>query len=114
MASVGKQVLQAAAAITAVTTTGTTVPLKKRQANFVAFLNVSACHADTTVAVKIQHSPDGSLWYDHTSFTNVVGAAGAEPKNISAPVLPNVRSVITLSGTTKSATVAVDLFNDYV
>lgn len=100
------------------TNTSATQSLGPRSKKFVAFLLVSVCHADTTVASKIQHSPDGSTWFDLVSFTNIVGTTGNEVKHESAftvassAVLGQVRSVVTLSGTTKSATVRVDLCFD--
>lgn len=92
--------------------------LGPRSKKFVAFLLVSAINAATTVAAKIQHSPDGSTWFDLVSFTNLVGVTGSELKQESAfavassPVLGQVRSVVTLSGATQTATVRVDLCFD--
>jgi hypothetical protein len=110
MASSAQLTLQAATAITAATTNGVKQSLEPKSSDFIGWLHVSVCHADTTVAAKVQHSPDGTNWTDVISFTNIAGTTGFEPKAITVALLPYVRSVVTLSGTTKSATVKVELY----
>lgn len=92
--------------------TGTAYSLEMKQVDFAGHVIASSVNAATTIASKIQHSPDGSNWYDLVSFTNIVGASGSEVKTISAPILSQVRAVITLSGATKAATVKISLFCD--
>lgn len=113
MASSNKAVLQASTALTAATTNGTAVNLPARAKKLIGHLNVSACHADTTVTAKIQHSPDQTNWYDYLTFTAVAGTTGTEtkaPTTNDLACFQNVRSVVTLAGTTKAATVTVDLW----
>jgi hypothetical protein len=112
MASVQNQILQASTALTAATTNGTGVSLGVGDTDFCTFINVSACNGATTVAAKIQHSPDNSNWVDLVSFTSIVGATGTECKDITVHVMPYVRSVVALSGVTKAATVSIHLFYD--
>lgn len=117
MASSNKAALFAATAITATTTNGSPQNLPAKAKKLIGHINVSACHADTTVTGKIQHSPDQTNWYDYISFTAVVGAIGVEAKAPSTNDLAcfqNVRATIALSGTTKSATVAIDLWYENI
>lgn len=79
---------------------------------FLATIDATSVNVATTVAAKIQHSHDGTNWFDLVSFTNIAGAAGHEVKQITDSVLPRVRSVVTLSGATKAATVTVVLWFD--
>ena len=97
--------------------TGTSYSLGGRANSFAAWLNVSACHASTTVNAKLQHSPDGTNWIDLVSFTAIAGTTGTEAKYQASftgagVVFPNVRAVVTLAGATKSATVLVALYFD--
>jgi len=117
MASSQKYALQASAALTAATTNAASQNLPARARKLIGHINVSACHADTTATAKIQHSPDGTNWYDYISFTAVAGAVAVEAKAPSSNDLAcfqNVRATIVLAGTTKAATVAIDLwFENY-
>lgn len=110
MASVEKRTLMSRA-LTA-TANGDSVGLELGYGSFIAHLAVSAINAATTVNAKIQHSPDGSNWYDVESFAAVAGSAATEAKAITGPLFPQVRAVATLTGVTQAATVAVDLFMD--
>lgn len=93
-------------------TTDTTTEAQSPDNNWVDFVGILVCTAVVgaapTVDVKIQHSVDGSTWFDLTTFTQLT-AAGNELKNITAPVLSQVRAVIDLGGTITSATLKVEL-----
>ncbi len=81
-----------------------------RDKEFVFSLVATGVHADTTVNAKVQHTPDaGTTWIDlaGVSFTALVGVNGAELKFPSTSVLGQLRGVVTLTGTTKAATVAL-------
>lgn len=116
MASVAKLALQSGAITASVTSDSKS--LEPNYKKFIGWLDVSACDAATTVAAKIQHSPDKTNWIDFCTFTNVVGAAGRQAihetsfATASQGLFPNIRSVVTLSGVTLSATVAVELYFD--
>jgi len=111
MASVSRIQLYEATAITGDVNSSASV-LEGLQTDLIAYIDVSACHADTTVSCDIEHSADGTNWLTLISMTNVVGAASREAKSITDFALPKVRAAITLAGATKSATVEVDLFYD--
>jgi hypothetical protein len=112
MASSQKYALQAGD-LTAATTNGVSQNLPARARKLIGFINVSACNAATTVTAKIQHSPDGTNWSDYILFTAIVGAIGVEAKAPSVNNLAcfaNLRALVVLAGTTKAATVAVDVW----
>jgi hypothetical protein len=79
--------------------------------SFLGWIDVSVNDGATTVAAKLQHSPDGTNWVDLVAFTNVVNTTGTEVKAITGSVFGHVRSVVTLTGT-PSATVKVQLWFD--
>lgn len=115
MASIAKLPLYSGAITT--TTTGDAKSLQNRAKKFIAFLNVSACHAATTVDVRLQHSPDKTNWKEIVNFTDVVGATGSEAIyegsfTGAGCVFPNIRAVVNLSGATQSATVDVSIWFD--
>lgn len=93
--------------------TATTVGEKKSLENyatgFIAEIIATAVHAATTVTGKIEHSGDGTNWYDLATFAAIAGASGKEIVNVTAHVLPNVRANVTLAGATQEATVTVRL-----
>jgi hypothetical protein len=99
------------------TTTGDPVSLSGCSKKFVGYIYASAVGAGTTVTGKIQHSPDKTNWFDLVTFTALV-AVGSELKPESAfatanmPVLPNIRSVVTLAGGALTTTVRIDLYFD--
>lgn len=94
------------------TATSDAKSLEQRFDRFIGWIDVSAIHAATTVAAKIQHSPDGTNWKDWITFTNAVGAVAREAVFPTTDVFGRVRSVVTLSGATQSATVKVQLWYD--
>lgn len=112
MASVIRQDLVPASAITAATTNGESKNVELLQTDFLGYIVVSAINAATTVNAKIQDSADGTNWNDVVSFTALAGVTGYEKKDITAKLFPYVRAVVTLSGATKSATVAISLHSD--
>lgn len=111
MASTAKQTLIDSQAITAASTTGTTFGMPGRSDYHVGFLKATSVNAATTVTAKIQHSPNGTDWFDLVTFTNIVGTAGSEVVNITAGVLPNIRGTVTLAGATKAATILVEIYS---
>lgn len=111
MASVMNEILLPATALTA-TNTGSEKVLETGSDKFLGTITATAVNGATTVAGKIQHSHDGTNWFDLVSFTNIVGTSGQEVKQITDSVLPRVRSVVTLSGATQAATVTVILWFD--
>ena len=112
MASVSKREILTSTALTdSYTTPAVSVDLL--DCEFLAVLTASAIHADTTLDAKLQHSPDGGTnWEDLVSFTQVTDTSAFEVKDITSKILPTVRAVVTLAGSTTEATVAIDLFND--
>jgi hypothetical protein len=113
MASSQKYALQISTALTAASTLGVSQNLPAKASKLIGHINVSACNAATTVTGKVQHSPDGTNWYDYITFTDIVGAAGVQaqgPATNDQACFQNVRSTVTLAGATKSATVTVDLW----
>ena len=111
MASNQKKPLIAEAALAA-DKTGTSVALGSRSKSFIGWIKAANVHAATTITAKIQHSPDGTNWKDVVSFTNIVGAASTEEKQITANVFGQVRGLVTLAGATKLADVYVDIWFD--
>ena len=110
MASVHKIPLMAQA-LTA-TKTGDSVSLEAKHIDFIAHLNCSAINAATTLNAKIQHSPDGSRWYDLATFAALAGSTGSEAVQWTVHVFPQVRAVATLAGVTQTATVDIALYCD--
>lgn len=119
MASTQRVQLYSATALTATTTNGERVGLPTRARNPIGYLTVSGANGATTVAAKIQHSPDGTNgWTDLITFTTT--SAGASANEVILPtlgvgvlidrVLPHVRAVIVLGGATKLANVTVDMY----
>ncbi len=77
--------------------------------DFVAVLVCTAVVGGApTIDVKLQHTIDGTNWFDLVTFTQLT-ATGSELKNITTPVLSQVRAVIDLGGTITSATCKVEL-----
>lgn len=112
MASTDKKTLVNAAALTADLTTDAQ-SLDPSNSEFICFLKATAVHADTTVDAKIQHSPNRADWYDLKAFTAIVGVDGSQVivlNPTTEAVLPNVRAVIDLSGSTLQATVTTELY----
>lgn len=99
------------------TTTGAATSMGPRTKKFVGYVAVTALGAGTTLTPKIQHSPDGTNWFDLVSFTALV-ATGSELKYennftvANSPVLSQVRGVCTFAGGTTTGTVRLDLWFD--
>lgn len=112
MASVLNEYLQETTALTADSTSKGFL-LSGRTTDFIGTVVASSVNAATTIAAKIQHSHDNLNWFDLITFTNIVGVSGAQA--VLAPTggcLPFVRSVVVLTGATKSATVDIKLWYD--
>ena len=86
--------------------------LETNSDKFIVTIDATAVNAATTVSAKLQHSHDGSNWFDVVSFTNIVGVEGHEAKQVTDNLLPYVRASVTLAGATKAATVKVMLWFD--
>ena len=115
MASIQRQIVYAATALTATTTNGDALSLIARAQCPIGYLVVTAPNGATTVAAKIQHSPDGVTgWTDFITFTTT--GEGAVANQIAKPtngsVLPYVRAVVVLGGDTQVATVVVFLYTE--
>lgn len=94
------------------TLTPASLPAKANQ--MIGHIVAANVNAATTIAAKIQHSPDKVNWYDYLSFTNIVGAAGAQAistTSFDVPAFQYVQAVVTLSGSTKLADVTIDLWH---
>jgi hypothetical protein len=108
MASVEKFRMISAKALTAdFTTEGFALEASMDEICF--WLLATGQHADTTLDVKVQHSPDKTNWKDLVSFTQQTDTGGSELKGITLPIMGFIRTVVALTGTTKAATVTVDL-----
>lgn len=62
-----------------------------------------------TLDMKVQHSPDGVLWVDLVSATQLTTTDAAEYVEITTDFGPYVRAVSTLGGTTPDYDVTVKL-----
>lgn len=91
---------------------GDSVTLDLRSKAFIGTIDASSVNAATTVAGKIQHSPDKTNWTDAISFTDIVGSDSNEVKQITVNLLPYVRAVVTLTGATQIASVKILLWFD--
>lgn len=83
--------------------------LEPNQDEICFWLSVTSQHADTTLDAKIEHSPDKVNSKDLVSFTQQTGTEGSELKGIALPIMGFVRVSVTLTGTTKAATVSADM-----
>lgn len=110
MASVGRVLLMSGAQTAS--TNGEAKILELYSAAFVGFSKATGVHADTTLDTKIQHSANGSDWVDLCTFNQLVGVNGYDVEQITVNVLPYVRAVSTLAGTTQQATVEIALYFD--
>jgi hypothetical protein len=113
MASTQRATLYSATGLSAASTDGEKQSLPTRARNHIGYLVVANPNGATTVAAKIQHSPDGvDAWTDLITFTTTT--AGASAKEVIVPtgdrILPYVRAQIVLGGATKLADVSVYLF----
>lgn len=121
MATTAKVILMNAQAVTGNFTSDTTAGAKSidaRVQNFAAFVKASAVGAGTSLALKIQHSPDGgTTWFDLVSFTALT-AAGSEVKyhsqfaTANCEVFATLRASGTFTGGTTTATLQVELLFD--
>lgn len=107
MASVNR-ILLSSGAISGNTNTAA-VALEGYQVDFVGALNLTALTA-TNVVVKIQRSPDGTIWGDWITFTTATGAT-TELVPATSPGLSYVRATFTFTGGT-AATATVSLHFD--
>jgi hypothetical protein len=113
MASTQRASLLNATGLVAASTDGDKQSLPTRARNHIGYLVVANPNGATTVAAKIQHSPDGvNAWTDLITFTTT--SAGASVKEVIVPttdrLLPYVRAQVVLGGATKLADVSVDLY----
>lgn len=92
-------ILQVHTALTA-TTTGTGVDNATSSANGgAAYLQVTAYSGFTSVACKVQHSTDNSVWADLATFTSVTASPVAERVAYAGTINRYLRSVVTVTGT---------------
>jgi hypothetical protein len=91
-------ILQVHAPLT-VTTTGVGVDnLAASVSGGAAYLQVSAYSGFTSVACKVQHSTDNSVWADLATFTAVTAAPVGERVAIAGTINRYTRSVVTVTG----------------
>lgn len=75
-----------------------------------AALHITANDRDGDVTVTVQHSTDGSVWVDKGTFTVVAtDTLASEVIDLAGTINRYVRAVVTLAGSTGSATVTVAL-----
>lgn len=92
------------------TVTGSAVTLSGYETDFIGSLKVSAIGA-TSLAAKIQHSPNGLDWFDLVTFTSATGVtAEIKPVTEGTYVLPYLRATLGHTGGTLGSTVSVKLF----
>jgi hypothetical protein len=92
-------ILQPHAALTT-TTTGTNVDnAASSAAGGSAYLEVSALTGFTSVACKVQHSADNSVWADLATFTATTTAPRAQRVTVAGTVNRHLRAVTTPTGT---------------
>lgn len=113
MASTQRASLLNVTGLAAASTDGEKQSLPTRARNHIGYLVVANPNGATTVAAKIQHSPDGiNAWTDLITFTTT--GAGVSAKEVIVPtsdrLLPYVRAQVVLGGATKLADVSVDLY----
>jgi len=111
MASTQKNILENGTTIVA-TGVGTKQSTKDRSDKFIGFLKATNVNAATTLDVKIQHSPNGTDWFDLATFAQLVGVNGQEAIQITVSVFPNLRGDYTLVGATQSADILLELYSD--
>lgn len=116
MASIAKKALATAQAFSGNANTNA-VSLDARTDGYIAFLNVTALGAATSLVVTVQHSPDNSNWFTLVAFTAAV-AVGAQIKDAAsfatafASVFPNVRINLAFTGGVTTATLTCELYYD--
>lgn len=116
MASVGKVKILDAQAFTG-NGTGNAVSLSGKTDQFIAFLNVSALGAGTSLVVTIQHSPDRTNWLTLGAFGAKV-ATGVDqlPQQsftvANSHVFPNLRASLAFTGGVTTATVTLEMYYD--
>lgn len=99
--------------------TSNTASLESLTEGFIPTVQVSALGAGTALAVKLQHSPDGTYWKDAATLETVSGGASLSAVGIllkeiamTAPIYGNVRFSWTLTGGTTTATVIFSVYYD--
>jgi hypothetical protein len=88
-----------------------------RSHQLIAHIVAANVNAATTIAAKIQHSPDKIHWYDYITFTNIVGAAGFQALPTTSrdlAVFAYVQAVVVLTGATKLADITVDIWYENI
>jgi len=113
MASAYKVVLNESAVVAASANT-TAKSLTSRLDSFVGFFKLSGRTAGD-YTVKIQHSPNGSDWFDVVSFTAPPSADGqnfSELKQITTNILGQVRANLVVANGPGDGTVLVELWYD--
>lgn len=91
-------ILKALAAISA-NANGTAVDNSASSASGGAgHLQVTAFSGFTNIVVKVQHSPDNSVWADLITFATVTSAPTAERKTVTGTVDRYTRYVVTVTG----------------
>lgn len=100
-------------ATTTATASGSSVSMGDAWEGF-AFSLVAASTGGTTPTfdMKIQHSDDGTTWFDLTTFTQLT-ADGSELKTVTADVMKFIRYDLTVGGTTPTSDLTLTMsYND--
>lgn len=116
MAAVGKVQLLNATAFTG-NGTGNAVSIGGKTDQFIAFLNITALGAGTSLVVTIQHSPNGTNWLTLGAFSAKTGTGTDQlPQGsftvANSPVFPNLRASLAFTGGTTTATVTLEMYYD--
>ena len=77
---------------------------------YVAVATLSALGAGTSLVVKLQHSADGTTWFDLGSAFAAQTTTGAKAIDLAVNVLPQIRAVFTFTGGTTTCTSSIDLW----
>lgn len=66
----------------------------------------------TTLDVTLQHSPDGTNWFDVGSFTQATTSDTSDDFQITSALYSNVRAKITTTGTSPNYNVTVEIWGE--
>lgn len=74
----------------------------------IAYLNISAASGTSpTLDITIQDTPDGTNWYDVTSFAQATGTG--KQRIVLSNIGSQVRAKVTMAGTSPNFTFSVEL-----
>jgi hypothetical protein len=96
-----------------VTASGSAISMQDNSEGFIATIVATTVGGTTpTFDFKLQHSDDGSNWYDLETFTQITTDT-TELKEISKNIMKNLRYDVVVGGTTPTADIVLNLnFNN--